>query len=557
MTEPDESPRWELLPHDPEGFFGLAAGFDRTALKRSYNRYLKQFKPEKFPEEFQRIRAAYEALDQELRYGAREATGPAPQVYRWNPSADAAAEAPQQQPREPDVVGQSRRPPPAPPQIHVRLADEDPQSLYDELKHKPRKSPYDYFCLALVGDALQQTEELRLLKWILAGLKEHPGDPALFHLLYEFVRSPVPPEQAARILLAVSQVVQGDRFYFLTEPLWDLLLKSVPFKAFRETLKACEARQPVHQAFGRNIFYLHLLRKALWRADDDWLAAGFALLDEAAVELPDRLEWDLHALMMLRAYREQRELFLDGSPLRVALDRVIRLTSEEDDAVVDRAFLNFQLRAASDADEVLDAFPFDEDPPCAAAWQVWCWIEADVAGRLGLGLPDRELQPKQKRSMRRWLEAMEARGNSSLGGQIWDALALGVAFSQMAASALVFFVFFSLIFLVWPAAPAFVILLDIAFSGLVAWFGGRLIFHRIVAPWWSRYCHRKGRSLYVRIWRPEYASYLQQTRLRFVTARDLMADRHDEQLQISSWLLHYSAGDLGLAFYSTALQYAA
>lgn len=558
MTEPADSPRWELLPHDPEGFFGLESGYDRTVLKRAYNRYLKQFKPEKFPEEFQRIRAAYEALDQELRYGAREPRGPAVQPYRWNPAAEMPPPSAGPDVRQPQPEARPV-PPPASPPLHVRLEHESPQTLLDELKRKPSKSPYDYFCLALIGDALPDADDLRLLKWVLAGLKEHPRDPALFHLLYESLRTALPPDALSKVLIAVSQVVQGDRFYFLTEPVWDLLLKSATFKTFRETLKECESRQPVHEVLGRNTFCLHLLRKALWRADDDWLAAGFALLDDAAGELPHRLEWDLEVLMVLRTYREQRNQFLDGSSLRAAVDRVIRVYCEEDDAAVERAFLTFQLRAASDADEVLAAFPFDDDDDqsCAVVWQTWCWIEAEVSGRLGLSRPDEELQPKRKRSMRKWLEAMEVRGNGSLGGQVWDVLSLGVGFSQVAASAVVFFLVFSVIYLLWPTSSSFVALFETVVSALAAWQGGRLIFNRIVAPWWRGYCRRKGRKIYARIWRPEFANYLQQTRLRFGDARDLMTDRYDERLQLCSWLLRYSQGDFGLAFYATALQYAA
>jgi hypothetical protein len=565
MTETPDSPRWDLLPHDPEGFFELESGYDRTTLKRAYNRYLKQFKPDKFPEEFQRIRAAYESLDQELRYGARESRGPGLRPYRWNPGSDAETEParPQSGPDAPPGPSADRpdplRTPPPPPPLHARLAQEAPESLYEELKRKPEKSPYDYFGLALIGDALPAGDDLRFLKWLLAGLKDHPRDPALFHLLYEYVRTALPPDAAARALLAISQVVQGDRFYYLTEPVWDGLLNAVPFKSFRETLKACEMKQPVHEVFGRKAFYLHLLRKALWRADDDWLTHGFALLDEAGSELPHSLEWDLEVLTVLRSYREQREQFLDGSSLRNAVDRVLKIYCEEDDEAVERAFLTFQLRAASDAEEVLEAFPFDdeENDPCVIVWQAWCWIEAEVGGRLGLDRSGEELQPKQKRSMRRWLEAMEARGNSSLGGQVWDMLSLGVSFAQMAASALVFFLVFSLIFLIWPTAPTLVVFLDVVVSGVAAWLGGRLIFQRFVVPWWKRYCRLQGRKIYVGIWRQEFVSYLQQTRLRFGAARELMADRYDERLQVCSWLLRYSQNDFGLAFYATALQYAA
>ena len=67
MSEAPFIPEWHRLPHDAAGFFGLAAGFERRDLKRRYNEFIRQFKPEKFPQEFQRIRAAYEQLDLGLR----------------------------------------------------------------------------------------------------------------------------------------------------------------------------------------------------------------------------------------------------------------------------------------------------------------------------------------------------------------------------------------------------------------------------------------------------------------------------------------------------------
>jgi len=60
-------PQWDLLPDHPEQFFSLSGEYDVRDLKRSYNRLIKRFKPEKFPEEFQRIRAAYERLNDALR----------------------------------------------------------------------------------------------------------------------------------------------------------------------------------------------------------------------------------------------------------------------------------------------------------------------------------------------------------------------------------------------------------------------------------------------------------------------------------------------------------
>ena len=62
MTDSVNEPNWNLLPEDPESFFGLERPFDLKDLKRSYSRLIKQYKPEKSPAEFQKIRAAYEGI---------------------------------------------------------------------------------------------------------------------------------------------------------------------------------------------------------------------------------------------------------------------------------------------------------------------------------------------------------------------------------------------------------------------------------------------------------------------------------------------------------------
>jgi len=85
-------PQWKLLPHDPVTFFGLKTGFDRKTLKRAYGKLIRQFKPEKFPEEFQRIRAAFETLDGQLRYGQVQSASNLSQQYRWQASTSTQSE---------------------------------------------------------------------------------------------------------------------------------------------------------------------------------------------------------------------------------------------------------------------------------------------------------------------------------------------------------------------------------------------------------------------------------------------------------------------------------
>src|SRR6478735_7316201 len=91
MTDIPAEPDWSLLPRDPVRFFGLPEGFDRRELKRRYNELIRRFKPERNPEEFQRIRAAYEQLDSGVRYGLQTTWTAPTEEYNWADNVTPAA----------------------------------------------------------------------------------------------------------------------------------------------------------------------------------------------------------------------------------------------------------------------------------------------------------------------------------------------------------------------------------------------------------------------------------------------------------------------------------
>ena len=64
---PDDLARW---PDDPYALLGVAQNVERRELRRAYARLIRVYKPEHFPEQFRRIRDAYEKLDGFLQYSA-------------------------------------------------------------------------------------------------------------------------------------------------------------------------------------------------------------------------------------------------------------------------------------------------------------------------------------------------------------------------------------------------------------------------------------------------------------------------------------------------------
>lgn len=63
-TEPDLPDDINLWPSDPNALFGLDSDASRRDLKRAYTRLIRRFKPEHFPDQFRRLREAFDGLDQ-------------------------------------------------------------------------------------------------------------------------------------------------------------------------------------------------------------------------------------------------------------------------------------------------------------------------------------------------------------------------------------------------------------------------------------------------------------------------------------------------------------
>ena len=398
MTDEPE-PRWELLPSQPEAFFGLEGEFDLRDLKRQYNALIRRFKPERFSDQFQRIRSAYEMLHDALRYGEDHSVPPRrekPQ-FDWN-----SAPPPLRQPsaldrRKTRDGGSDRQDDSAPSGIsrddesvpiaeqrplHQRVAEEPPEALYQELRSRQPKTPFEYYALAVLSDVVED-EPLSFARWLLKGLKEHSGEQGLFHLLREYFACEMPSESVVELLTSVSEIIRGDRFYYATERLWDRLLREAPFETFRRTLEACETNLLDHQFDHQLTFYLHLLKPALWKASDSWLNETFAHVETHCDRLPGWAEEELDFLNCLRTYREQRIEFLEaGGSMRAQIDRAIVNYCLGEGPGADRSFLECQQVLVTNGGQLLREFPI---PTNGLEYVVILWerIADDVTQRVG------------------------------------------------------------------------------------------------------------------------------------------------------------------------------
>ncbi len=374
METNSAEPDWSKLPFDPAAFFGLAGGFTRDDLKRRYSRLLKQFKPDRHPEQFRMIRSAYEELLEELEYDPvqggtidlsdlREVLSK--RTFEENKNSV--------QPHHPVAP---RRP------WHERVRLEPLGQLIDELRRLPHKTAFDFYLLAILTDAAPLRDNMTFLHGLLDGLEKYPDDVGLRNTLRQLFREPVLGQDLPGLLLAVAKRVSDGRFYRLTEPLWHQLLSTASFGVFSAALKACESHLKDCENYGKTAFWLKLIKRAVWKAEQWWLTEAIQRLEADDDSGTRHFDLGLEIVKSLQAYAKSRADFLDGDPVRRDLDRVFQDYCMLEEAAAEQSFVTFQIRVAS-GNYDLAATLTHADENCGAAFLAWDWISVDMSERLG------------------------------------------------------------------------------------------------------------------------------------------------------------------------------
>lgn len=554
---------WSLLPHAPLAFFGLSDAFDRKELKRAYNRLLRQYKPEKHPQEFQRIRAAYELLDNQLRYGA--AATPAPE-YRWRtddaPSASPPSTAEKSRPREPAPAAASAHayaspPSPASTPLHVRIRQHPMANVYRELAEKQHKLPYDFYALAVMSDVVHRKDGQQFLRWLLQGLSEHRQDRALLSLLYEYLRGPLAIELAPKLLVAVSKTVRTDEFYPLTERLWHRLLRERPFAEFRKTLEACEANVRDVSIDARLAFTVEILKAAIWDADAEWTNRAFALLEENSERVAYHLQNDLDLLDFLRRYISGRPALATASPLRREIDDALREFFSGEQATRDRKVLQCQVRMAADPQATLAAFPLTSEEDYSNFYVLWSYVSADVA--------ERHTTEREPANVSAWI---------SRGRAVYENIERRVKSSapylRLRGAGLGYLLFVALFYLFVTLVPLIVVLLLIGSSTyqgsfvkfflplttMIITFGAAAYVHRShLRPRWQKHEQTHATNCYTAISREELAAFLQRSQFSHQELRELLFNADITNLTMAQSTADHFQKDYALAIYAIALRF--
>lgn len=547
MTDPD--PAWDFLPDDPARFFGLPEEYDRRMLRRAYNGWLRRYEPEKFPEEFKKIRAAFEELDDRLRYGRHLASTGQP---RWR-----GAVVDSDQPATPDTAEMLML---GPADIESRLEIDEPERIYRDVVALESRHPIHYYILAVFSDVVEPDRPSAFGSWLLEGLSCYPDDYGLMDLFSGHVRGEMSPVTATALVRKASEVLRGNLFYYLTEPLWISLCRDLPFDEWRRLLEEAEGRVRGIEITDRLVFTIRVVRTLLFKADAAWLEDRIAWLEANSLDLPGEVEYEMDTLELFDRYRQERRTFLNENPLRDLVDRTLRTSVQLDEVRADRVFLECQQVFAEDGAAVMRAFPVAA-PEVESAFLPYMALVQEVAARtlededtVEYTRYDRELLAMA----RRLLNKLERKTDRSFIGflwMLWNLTYLGSLVVTYPLAAIAGGMGTFEVCKEWAGSQL------AGVAGIAAGVLGLVIAHFVIRkyvlmPVFFGFSGRLARAAYKRIWRSEVMHVLGDNNVSDVQLENAVNAVNDSNITNDDWLELMMHEDHGIGFYAAALRFA-
>ena len=218
--------------------------------------------------------------------------------------------------------------------------------------------------------------------WLFAGIAEHPNDWGLTELLREYLADELPPAQTAELLLQAVRLLPADRFQYATERAWDRVLRELPFAQFRDCLQQCRARLGRSMDHSQLVFNVHVLKLAMWKADDDFLNEMRGTVEDHFHSLAPWAQEECEMVLTLLDYRARRERFVLLGPSCERIDRAIRDWCLLPEPEGDRSVLDCQYFLSLRGQRLLDELP-DYTADLSYVLVPWDRIVTDVLERVG------------------------------------------------------------------------------------------------------------------------------------------------------------------------------
>ncbi len=374
----EHSPDWNLLVSDPLGFFELPENFDRKQLKRAYGRWIKRYKPESHPAEFQRIREAYELLERGQRYGSVQ--------QRQSNLEDAWQSR--------AVVDTTLA------KCSIQSAIERPKATYAELSKATTRTAQDYFVLATLSDVVD-SQPKAYEKWLLTGLKQYPDDPGLLRLIAEHLSAFAEPDDAPSLLLAVAKILASGDFFRTTEQAWFRLAGEWSFAKFAKVLEACEKQLRGDNIHSRIMFNIQVLRRVIGKAPQEWVQKRAKWLNEHGAQFSDAADEEFEFLQLLLQYRDNERRQAPSSRVGELLDEVIMTYCEQPRMVAARRIASIADELARSGNDIIEAFEYDDDSSERVAPYLCQLITSEIASDLGI-----DFDPPNQRRIQQQADAV-------------------------------------------------------------------------------------------------------------------------------------------------------
>ncbi len=533
-------PDWGLLPRFPERFFGLEQVFDRRDLKRAYNRLLRRFKPEQYPEEFKQLRGAYEMLESRLQFS--EGIG----VTRTEP---------------PEPRPASDQPVPARFDCVERMQQSSVEEVVAALTAFESKSSDNWCQLAILRDELERENPLAFYDVLIEGVRATNSAHSVSALLYEACQETLPEEARLPLLERMQELcteghgdlgVRPEGFFYLTERLWLDLASSMEFSEFEPLLREKRA------AFGEPALegYLGLLIRLVprlgLRGDPAWVDEAMELIDEHYHSLPPNAQNAVVEFDWVDRYRASRHWLLNGNPLREQIDQTMVLLSAGDVQKGPAALKELLSDIREDPASLLEAFtPGQENEFEFFLDPLWWYAEENEAQ---LGGPMRRIeQGLVETRVVNFAQRLESRTDWSPLGMLWLACTFGTLAVMLA---LVVGLPCALVVQLTDGEPLW------RFGGIVVWlvlvFQGRafgfslswLLF--MPSTKWSAYFSER---IYRRSWRSMMMEFLEETGLARGPLLSALLAVDEPGISNCQFLAEHAAGDPAISLYSLALQF--
>ncbi|WP_157665122.1 hypothetical protein [Mariniblastus fucicola] len=265
------------------------------------------------------------------------------------------------------------------PGVVERLESESIATLLAELSAKSAKSPRDYFQLAIL-DGVDPHSDENLEDWLLEGIRNYPREPGLSALFREYLEHHVKTDRLPEAIFKSLKALPGNRFFQLTEPAWDRLIRECNFDDFREVLDRCEQKLTTTSGRSIVIFYLHILKPAIWKADDEWFARLIAEIEDQYFNLPVWAQQELEMLSEIAEYRRSEHV-QNESGLLQKMNEAMRQWCLDLEGKSDRLIVDCQHHLAANGTQLLNEFPADK--PMGELLKAWNHVIEDVASRQG------------------------------------------------------------------------------------------------------------------------------------------------------------------------------